>query len=532
MSIITKVRRRQITVFHCSRFFDFRPTLIGLLILILLVACSGGGGGGSGPAAIDTDSDGISNNADTDDDNDGVNDSSDAFPLDATEWVDTDSDGTGNNADTDDDADGVTDLEDNCPLMVNSSQLDTDDDLVGDECDTEVNNFILPSGARSLVAPVVTTSLSDDLLNCTVLLESGQGCDFNTAPLIGMETTNPTIDDVMARVFVSHDWMATRFREILDQMPTEVLLMTRGLTAIVISYDIRPSFYTAETAAIYIDPDSIWLTEEEEATVDQTPDYRSGFSSELQFTFLRRNVQGNTDLRSFPRSLETVSLATADLLFHELAHANDFASPDRIDSINTFQQIVSALLGSSDSFPSTYLKSIYPLGSSTMFSLAKVSFIGETATAVQKNLSPEDVSAEFSVDFANDYYSYTSQYEDLAMLFEEAMLYYSFDISRDIAFTNSPGTNFCSDYIVSWGLRNRIGDPAIQARAMYVVDALLPEIAAQIEDRLADMPPPAFMTPGVDWCSNITLTASPQTGLIIQPENLEPPSVERIIPFE
>ena len=109
MSIITKVRRRQITVFHCSRFFDFRPTLIGLLILILLVACSGGGGGGSGPAAIDTDSDGISNNADTDDDNDGVNDSSDAFPLDATESVDTDSDGIGDNADTDDDGDGYGD---------------------------------------------------------------------------------------------------------------------------------------------------------------------------------------------------------------------------------------------------------------------------------------------------------------------------------------------------------------------------------------------------------------------------------------
>ena len=55
---------------------------------------------------VDTDSDGTGNNADTDDD-DGVEDSSDAFPLDAAESVDTDSDGTGNNADTDDDGDGV-----------------------------------------------------------------------------------------------------------------------------------------------------------------------------------------------------------------------------------------------------------------------------------------------------------------------------------------------------------------------------------------------------------------------------------------
>ena len=59
--------------------------------------------------AFDTDGDGVGNNADPDDDNDGVEDGSDAFPLDAAELVDTDGDGVGNNADSDDDNDGVTD---------------------------------------------------------------------------------------------------------------------------------------------------------------------------------------------------------------------------------------------------------------------------------------------------------------------------------------------------------------------------------------------------------------------------------------
>ena len=299
-----------------------------------------------------------------------------------------------------------------------------------------------------------------------------------------------------------------------------------------ISYDIRPSFYSPETAAIYIDPDSIWLTQEEQITIDTTPDYRSEFSSELQFTFLRRNVDGNTDLRSFSRSLNTVSLRTADLLFHELAHANDFASPDRIDTINVSQAIVSALLGSSDQFPSTYLKNTLPLSSGRMFSLAEVSFRGNTATAFQKNLSAESVSGDFSADVANDYYAYTSQYEDLAMLFEEAMMYYSFGVSRDIAFTNAPDGNFCDDYIVAWGLRNRIGDATIQARAMFAVNALLPEIAVQVEDRLANMPAPIFMTPGLSWCDNIALTTSPQTGLVVPPETILSPPVELIIPFE
>jgi len=48
---------------------------------------------------------------DYDYDNDGYNDDVDAFPLDPTEWLDTDGDGVGNNADTDDDNDSWTDAD-------------------------------------------------------------------------------------------------------------------------------------------------------------------------------------------------------------------------------------------------------------------------------------------------------------------------------------------------------------------------------------------------------------------------------------
>ena len=58
---------------------------------------------------LDTDSDGVGNNADTDDDGDGVPDGSDDFRLDASETTDTDGDGIGDNADTDDDGDGFSD---------------------------------------------------------------------------------------------------------------------------------------------------------------------------------------------------------------------------------------------------------------------------------------------------------------------------------------------------------------------------------------------------------------------------------------
>jgi beta-glucanase (GH16 family) len=88
---------------------------------------------------IDTDKDGIGNNADTDDDGDGAADSNDAFPLDNTESLDTDSDGVGNNADTDDDGDGAADSNDAFPLD-NTESLDTDSDGVGNNADNDDDN--------------------------------------------------------------------------------------------------------------------------------------------------------------------------------------------------------------------------------------------------------------------------------------------------------------------------------------------------------------------------------------------------------
>ncbi len=84
---------------------------------------------------LDTDSDGVGNNADDDDDGDGVSDIVDAFPLDVTETVDTDSDGTGNNADTDDDGDSILDGDDAFPNNALYS-IDSDSDGMPDEWET------------------------------------------------------------------------------------------------------------------------------------------------------------------------------------------------------------------------------------------------------------------------------------------------------------------------------------------------------------------------------------------------------------
>jgi hypothetical protein len=90
---------------------------------------------------LDTDGDFISNVTDSDDDGDGILDEFDAFTLDATESIDTDLDSLGNNADTDDDGDGFLDTDEiaaeNDPLNSESLPLDTDGDFISNVTDTD-----------------------------------------------------------------------------------------------------------------------------------------------------------------------------------------------------------------------------------------------------------------------------------------------------------------------------------------------------------------------------------------------------------
>ena len=74
-----------------------------------------------------------------DDDGDGASDSEDAFSLDFSESLDTDGDGVGNNADSDDDGDGYGDTEDLFPLDP-TEWFDSDGDGIGDNSDQVVSS--------------------------------------------------------------------------------------------------------------------------------------------------------------------------------------------------------------------------------------------------------------------------------------------------------------------------------------------------------------------------------------------------------
>jgi hypothetical protein len=377
--------------------------------------------------------------------------------------------------------------------------------------DTVVVNYILDeffpnktfSGMRSLIKPANTANpLATSMIDCTILVDEASLCSFNQLPLLGMTSSAPTIDEVMDRVLVSHDWMAVRMREVLALMPPEVLLVMRGMTAIVISYDIRPSFYWQGTGAIYIDPGRLWLTQAEELTIDTAPDFRQDLGNVFKFLIPARYVvTDDIDLRSLPRNLDSVSLRMAALLFHELGHANDFYPPTQVDQIDRSVPMYRAVL--TGSRPSTLLHGSFPLTSTVMHRLARVSFGSETVRAADQLLTATEVADIFPLDVASDFYSYSSQREDFAMLFEETMMYYSFGIARDVAVTNLPEVlESCSQLLVEWGERHRIAQPAISPRAQFTVEAVLPEIAPAVVATLAALTPKPMLV-GQDYCTNI-----------------------------
>ena len=83
-----------------------------------------------------------------DSDGDGHYDDRDAFPNDPKEWLDTDDDGVGNNADLDNDGDGISDLDEEKygldPLDANDAYVDSDGDgysnIVEIEANTDLND--------------------------------------------------------------------------------------------------------------------------------------------------------------------------------------------------------------------------------------------------------------------------------------------------------------------------------------------------------------------------------------------------------
>jgi hypothetical protein len=393
-----------------------------------------------------------------------------------------------------------------------------DGSTVSDEVHLLVQDIIdIPSNSiyESVVAKIFPANASankvEGLEKCIYSNYFAAPCSLGQINLIGQDYPDPTVDNIMDRVITSHPWMAENFRKFLTEEDPhgDFKKLLRSVSAIVISYDIRPSYYWVATGAIHLDPQDLWLTPEQRDVIDVAPDYRSSFGQELQYVMPWRYVKDNDYVSSYypreyrlSRSVSDLVPDLGSLLYHELAHANDTFPSSTLDSV-TGTSIYNAFQQRRGNTISDKLTDAHPKASKEMMALGQVNYHGQAPTDAQKAYTPDDIAGFFSGDNAPTQYAYSREAEDVATLFDAAMMSARYGIQRDEA-VSSPrhATDSSLSYLLSWGQRGRVTDAAVMPRSKFVFDLIFPELDS--DAIYAALPAVKPLTTGVTWSKALT----------------------------
>ncbi|MEC8231810.1 MAG: hypothetical protein VX061_10265 [Pseudomonadota bacterium] len=400
-----------------------------------------------------------------------------------------------------------TQLSDSASVVVKNVDVDLDGFFVNSDTNETVSSHMQPYRPDSPYASALS--------QCVYNNQVKSSCRFSILPLIGQETESPSVDDILDRTYVSHPWMGDAFKRFLEtsQSKDDMLKLLRATTAVVISYDIRPSYYWVATGAIYLDANNFWRTPQERDTINTRPDYRSGFGSDLDFTSSWRYTKEGEYyfpiLTSFnaadrlSRSNSEVEAALTWLLYHELGHANDFFDYTEWDNLAPSESPLSAY---NDAAPiSTSLSNALPLTSSQLHAVAQVRYGGQTATAAQRNYTALQIANWFETDGAVSFYSYYTEREDIATLFERFMMLYRLGVSADLGLFAQERIDDGS-FTITWGQRNRVSDENVKPRVDYAVSRILPNL--NVPDIQASLPSPIMLPTDRSWRETVSFGVS------------------------
>ncbi|PSW58608.1 hypothetical protein [Photobacterium leiognathi] len=338
-----------------------------------------------------------------------------------------------------------------------------------------------------------------------------ESCLLEQFPPLGVEKNTPlTISDIEQRLFVSHPWMAERFLSVLSTLPSSLLPLFRSVSAIVIADDVRPSFYSANTATIYIDPRYLWRDEEEWLTIVPKDDFRDQFKANVSFLAVRQNVDSagipvqwisdTFSARNTTRTIEQLQPALFRLLVHELAHANDLLPPSVLSSLSPKRTIYQNITATTPLNQSLYDQ--LPLQDALLFNVADVLYQGASPSDAVSELTAAQAGVHFETEGASDLYSYSNRREDLAMLFQSYMMHEHWGLQDQFLFLsqNEQMTGGCERYSVEWGQTGRMFDPLVYERMILVAETLLEiELPVRFTVVLEATPIP----PGTSWCEII-----------------------------
>lgn len=365
--------------------------------------------------------------------------------------------------------------------------------------------------------------------DCAVIYKQRQSCQMQDIAPLGYDIQGDlTPEDIAERLLVSHHWMGDSFMDVVRDLPQDVLNLFRPLNVIVLSLDIRPSFYHTDTASIYIDPRYLWRNQAEWNDIYQQQDYRAGFTESLPFLAMQRYVHSNGEYVTYSnsydakvnywRSKSEIAPGLFNLLVHELAHANDFLPPDQLSVLDVTTSIGRNIQLMKGNWIQTALQQTHGLSADSLQLMAERYFGGASASTT---MSPEQAGAAFEPDGAADFYGYYTGAEDVAMLFEAYMMWREYGAFSDVAFTSSPTfANYsCDDLNIGWGQRNRLAQKEVVPRARLVSESILQQdLSAEFAS--IESVTPVDLPYGYGWCQARTSVMSARYERVYRQESV------------
>ena len=350
----------------------------------------------------------------------------------------------------------------------------------GAQPDPTALDLIFDSSPYVQVHPARTNSPYAAVLQDCVYSETrSQSCSLARLPLLGQDHPAPTIDQIMNRVMVSDPWMAQRFQQVLEQLPTESLQLFRAVTGIVIASDVRFPYYWSMTGGIHLNPDLLWLTKDEFDTLPQESDPRQRCGSQLSYSniidYRAQDTWAYLGLYTASRTLKQITQANASILFHELTHANDVFPPAIQAGLSRQQTVAEAMIRHLGDQVSYRIKKSFPLHSAHLKHLARVRYTCANANCALMNLAPAQLIREFSGETANSYYSYSNELEDVAMIAEQILMSYFFGAERAHLLTEKLHSGWGDSYVY-WGRIGVNDDPDFRAKAKRIMADIFPEV--------------------------------------------------------
>jgi hypothetical protein len=318
---------------------------------------------------------------------------------------------------------------------------------------------------------------ADTIKKCVLINTDKDSCTFSDTSLIGFKKDQIEVSDILYKTIASNKSYFETFKNVLNKLPKDALVMFGAVNAVVISERINPSFYSYKSGAIYLSADYFWKGSDV-SPKSESKDFRDDFGSTLNFSEkIDYYIDGQPMSKSLKRNFRTddeLLPFIAKVLFHELSHANDFfpRSFYRSSELEESKSYNETAMYRMDN--ALMLSQKIRLSSNLLERTADILYFGKKPTQTELNMNPKYVVEEFLEGEASDLYAYTNSREDLAMLVEHNLMYYYFNYVPATIFIKYPKANFKIPkdykYPVLGGVKNKLAANDVKARSERILE--------------------------------------------------------------